>query len=83
MVLGVNGWDEPKPVIAAYQEKNNFKHRLLLMGGEVARTYGIDLYPTCVWIDQAGVIVDIQRGATQAKVLEAKTEKLLAAPSAP
>lgn len=79
VVLGINGWDDPRQVVEAYQEKNNFKHTLLLSGSEVAKSYGIDLYPSCVWINKAGVITDIQYGSTSSKALELRTEKLLKA----
>lgn len=79
VVLGINGWDDPREVVAAYQEKNNFKHTLLLNGSEVAKAYGIDLYPSCIWVNKQGIITDIQYGATNAKKLETKTEKLLQA----
>lgn len=79
VVLGINGWDDPREVVAAYQEKNNFKHTLLLNGGEVAKAYGIDLYPSCVWVNKQGIITDIQYGATNSKIIGAKTEKLLKA----
>lgn len=79
VVLGINGWDDPRQVVQAYQEKNNFKHTLLLTGSAVAKSYSIDLYPSCVWINKAGIITDIQYGSTNAKTLELRTEKLLQA----
>lgn len=77
VVLGVNGWDEPRPVIAAWQEKNRFRHTLLLDGGEVAGAYGVETYPSCIWINREGIITDIQRGALSAEALASRTEKLL------
>ncbi len=83
MVLAVNAWDEEKEILKQYVEQNKLHQRVLLNGGETCDRYGIPgrSIPTVLWIDRSGVVVDIDRGASDVKTLENNTKKLVSGKS--
>ena len=74
VVLAVNGWDESKAVLQAFVKKDRLKQRVLLKGSGVAERYQIRIFPTNIWVDRNGNIVDSGSGQRD---LEAKTRRLV------
>ena len=83
MVLAVNAWDEEKEILKQFVEQNKLHQRFLLNGGETSDRYGIPnrSVPAVLWIDRSGVVVDIDRGASDVKTLENNTKKLVSGKS--
>ncbi len=79
MVLAVNAWDEDKEILKQYVEQNKLNQRVLLEGGKTIEQYGVPdgIIPTVLWIDRAGVVVDVDLGSGDVKKLESNTRKLV------
>jgi len=77
VVLGVNAWDEPKEVIAAYAKGEKLRQRMLLDGSKVADQYHVISIPTTLWINPHGVIVATELDFNGNASLERKCERLL------
>jgi len=80
-IIGVNGWNESHKTVENYVQKQGLKHKILLMGGAVARNqYGVRGYPTSFWVDHRGVVIDRKVGfrPSQVKDMERTIESLLA-----
>ncbi|MBI4716229.1 MAG: TlpA family protein disulfide reductase [Planctomycetes bacterium] len=78
VVLAVNSWDEPKRDLERFAKDKSLKQRILINGSEVAEKYHVSRYPTSVWVNRQGVVVDCEIGSSDASTLEQKTKKLLA-----
>jgi cytochrome c-type biogenesis protein len=79
-VIAVNGWDEPRDVVATFIEENGYKQQVLLMGGAIAaEKYGVTSYPTTFLIDRSGTVVDFEMGfhPEMAEKLEKQIAELL------
>lgn len=79
MVLAINAWDEDGEILKQYVQQNKLSQRVLLNGGETSDRYGVPSrsVPTVLWIDRSGVIVDIDLGSGDVKMLEKNTKKLV------
>jgi len=83
VVLAVDAWDEDKEILKQYVEQNKLNQRVLLEGGKTIKQYGVpdELIPTVLWIDRAGIVVDVALGAGDVKTLENNTKKLVSGKS--
>jgi hypothetical protein len=82
VVLGVNGYDEPKDLVANYLKDENLTHPVVLMGGRIAsEEYHVRGYPTSYWVDHTGKLAGREVGFGQGgeKKLIEKVEQLLEA----
>ena len=79
MVLAVNAWDEDKEILKQYVEQQKLNQRVLLEGGKTIKQYGVPdgMIPTILWIDRAGIVVDVDLGSADVKTLESNTKKLV------
>lgn len=83
MVLAVNAWDEDKDILKQYVGQNKLNQRVLLDGGKTIKQYRVpdEIIPTVLWIDRAGVVVDVDPGSGDVKKLESNTRKLVSGKS--
>ncbi len=77
VVLGVNAWNEDKKKVTEFVEDKNLKHRILMNGSDVAKSYGAKGVPTVPWIDRDGRIAATEVGFHSAGSLEKKTKSLM------
>ena len=77
IVLAVNAWDEDKRQINRYVRKEKLAQRILLNGSKVASSYGTPGVPTLLWIDEAGIVKDVEVGFGGPASLARRTDQLL------
>lgn len=81
-VLAVNAADEDKATLKRFVRRQKLKQQILLNGGSVFENrYHGKVFPTSLWIDRAGVIVDTEVGYDGPETLKKKTERLMATTS--
>lgn len=73
----MNAWDDSREDISGFVKRNKLKQRMLLQGQAVAKKYKVKSVPTTLWIDREGKIIDTELGFAGARVLSAKTARLL------
>jgi len=82
VVVGVNGYDEAKDLVANYMKDENLTHPVVLMGGTIAgEQYHVRGFPTSYWVDHEGKIVEREVGfgpGNEKKLIE-RAEQLLEA----
>ncbi len=81
VVLGVNAWNEDKKKVTEFVEDKNLKHRILMNGRDVAKSYGLERVPTVLWIDRHGKVAATEVGFHGAGSLVKKTRSLMRAKS--
>jgi len=77
VVLGINAWDEPSEQLRNFAKQNSLKQKILLNGSEVKERYGVESVPMVFWIDENGIITDLELGFDSAEELRKRTERLL------
>jgi hypothetical protein len=80
VVLAVNGYDEPRPVVEKFVREKGLRQRVLLGGRRTALSlYGVTGFPTSFLIDRRGTVVERQVGFLPARAgaIEARIEALL------
>ncbi len=80
VVLSVHAFEkESKDQVSRLVAGKGLKQKVLLKGSDIARKYGVDVYPTTFFIDRAGKIVSRSPGfsATHKEQLEKKIRALL------
>ena len=81
-VLAVNAADEDEATLKRFVRHQKLKQQVLLNGGSVFEDrYNGKSFPTSLWIDRAGVIVDTEVGYDGPETLDKKTKRLLATAS--
>lgn len=71
VILALNQ-DEPASMVASYfYDLHNFSFTPLLdVGSTISRGYGVNSYPTTIFIDEAGVVTAVHRGLLLPEQLE-------------
>lgn len=77
IVLAVNVWDEDKRQIDRYVRKEKLAQRILLNGSKVASSYNYPGAPTLLWIDETGIVKDVEFGFHGPASLARRTDQLL------
>ncbi len=77
IVLAVNVWDEDKRQIDRFVRKEKLAQRMLLNGSKVASSYKYPGVPTLLWIDETGIVKDVEVGFHGPASLARRTDSLL------
>ena len=78
VVLAPNAWDEEKGLLKRYVKKEKLRQRVLLNAGSVFKAYGGRSVPTVLFIDQEGIVVEVEIGFDEGSGhLEEKVQSLL------
>ena len=77
VVLAVNVWDEDKRQIDRFVRKEKLAQRMLLNGSKVASSYKYPGVPTLLWIDEKGIVKDVEFGFHGPASLARRTNQLL------
>ena len=79
VVLAINADNFPKNRIVEFAETMNLDQHVMLMGEDVAAVkFNIIRWPSSVYIDRRGNIVDHDFGYASPQQMEAKIKKILA-----
>ena len=78
VVLAPNAWDEDKGMLRRYVKKEKLRQRVLVNAGSVFEAYGGRSVPTVLFIDEEGIVVDVEIGFDEgSKHLEEKVAALV------
>lgn len=77
VVLAINADNFPKSRIVEFAEKLNLDQYVMLMGENVAGKFNIIRWPSSVYIDRRGNIVDHDFGYASPQQMEAKIKTIL------
>ena len=78
VVLAINADNFPEARIAAFASQMNLAQHVMVMGEDIAGDYSIVRWPSSVYIDRKGNIVDHDFDYASPQQMEAKIKTLLA-----